>query len=99
MTMMFRVTSAWAIAATLVGCAETTGVREHDAMLGALNRSERERANGAGGDDVVFGGAALDRKALVAAVLARNPDLDAARETWRAATAAYPIAVSLDDPM
>jgi outer membrane protein TolC len=42
---------------------------------------------------------ALDRAAIVAAVLARNPDLDAARATWRAAVAAYPSAVAIDDPM
>ncbi|MEO7735436.1 MAG: TolC family protein [Kofleriaceae bacterium] len=96
MRITFPVTSSWAITATLFGCAETTGTREHDAMISALYRTDRDRTNG---DDVVFGSAALDRNALVAAVLARNPDLDAARETWRAAAAAYPIATALDDPM
>jgi outer membrane protein TolC len=65
-------------------------------MILKLARSDRERATS---DDVVFGSAALDRKALVTAVLARNPDLDLARETWRAAAAGYASAVSLDDPM
>jgi outer membrane protein TolC len=88
--------SSCVIAATLVSCAETTGARAYDAMILELSRSDRERANA---DDVVFGGAALDRRALVAAVLARNPDLDAARATWRAAAAGYAGAVSLDDPM
>ncbi|HEX8110341.1 MAG TPA: TolC family protein [Kofleriaceae bacterium] len=42
---------------------------------------------------------ALDRAAVVAAVLAHNPDLDAVRATWRAAVAAFPSAISLDDPV
>ncbi|MEO6773999.1 MAG: TolC family protein [Kofleriaceae bacterium] len=92
---MSSVTSSWAIAATLFGCAETTGPREHDAMIRALYRTDRDRAHGVVG----FGSAELDRNALVAAVLARNPDLEAARETWRAAASAYPIATALDDPM
>ncbi len=94
MRVTFSVASSCAIAAALFGCAETSGLREHDAMIDALSRMERTP-----GDDVVFGTAALDRKALVVAVLARNPELDVARETWRAATAAYPSAVALDDPM
>ncbi len=32
----------------------------------------------------------LDRRLLVEAVLARNPDAEAAREAWRAALAEYP---------
>jgi outer membrane protein, heavy metal efflux system len=96
MRFPFPVVSSWAIAATLVGCVETTGARTYDAMILELSRSRPERASA---DDVVFGSAALDRRALVAAVLARNPNLAAARETWRAAAAGYASAVSLDDPM
>jgi outer membrane protein TolC len=65
-------------------------------MLDALARGDRERLTG---DTVAVGGAALDRRALVTAVLARNPELDVARETWRAAAAAYPGAAALADPM
>jgi outer membrane protein TolC len=92
---MFSATSA--IAAALWGCAETSAIREHDAMIYALARTpEREHS---AGDEVAVGSGALDRSALVTAVLARNPDLEVARETWRAAAAAYPGAVALDDPM
>jgi outer membrane protein TolC len=41
----------------------------------------------------------LDRSALVAEVLRRNPSLEAARWAWRAALARYPQETSLDDPM
>ncbi len=85
----------------VAGCAGAAGTRSHDAMVAALRDADRERparivdelALDAGPDR------ALDRAALVAAVLARNPELDAARETWRAAAAAYPPAVALADPM
>ena len=88
--------SSWAITTLLVGCAETAGARAHDALIFQLSRSDRARVNV---DDAGFGTVVLDRKALVTAVLARNPDLAAARETWRASTAAYAGAVALDDPM
>jgi outer membrane protein, heavy metal efflux system len=94
--MRLQVISSWAIATTVLGCAETTGARAHDAMIVALARSDHERASDR---ELALGGATLDRAALVSAVLARNPDLDAAREAWRAAAAGYPGAVSLDDPM
>lgn len=41
----------------------------------------------------------LERAALVRAVLARNPNLHAARYAWRAAIARYPQVTALDDPM
>jgi outer membrane protein TolC len=50
--------------------------------------------------DTLFASAdTLGRGELVAAVLARNPDLEAAREAWGAALARYPQARSLSDPM
>src|SRR5690349_17228549 len=81
-----------------VGACAGAGAREHDAMLAALQQSERGRPAQLG-DDVALGSGTLDRAALVAAVLARNPDLDAARATWRAAIATYPSATALEDPM
>lgn len=84
----------------LAGCVDTARVRQHDAMYVAVSRATAERAHSGALDDaslVVDG--ALDRAAIVAAVLARNPDLDAARAIWRAAVSAFPSAVSLDDPM
>ncbi|HEX3483372.1 MAG TPA: TolC family protein, partial [Kofleriaceae bacterium] len=84
----------------VAGCVAGGGVPQHDTLVAAVARAESERARVPPLDDaslVVDG--ALDRGAVVAAVLARNPDLDAARATWRAAVAAYPSAVALDDPM
>jgi cobalt-zinc-cadmium efflux system outer membrane protein len=45
------------------------------------------------------GRTSLERRALVEAVLARNPNLEVARQAWRAALARYPQATGLDDPM
>ncbi len=86
------------IVSIFAGCASATGGREHDAMLSALARAERDHPPTIG-DDVPLGNESLDRAALVAAVLARNPDLDAARATWRAATAAYSSTTAIADPM
>ena len=50
--------------------------------------------------DRLFPGALeLEREALIAEVLRRNPSLAAARFAWRAALARYPQVTSLDDPM
>jgi len=43
--------------------------------------------------------APLERETLVLAVLARNPNLEAARQAWRAALAEHPQARSLEDTM
>ncbi len=43
--------------------------------------------------------ASLTREALVAEVLARNPEVSAAESAWRAALARVPQAAGLDDPM
>jgi len=82
----------------LAGCAGPSGARAHEAMLGELRTLERAQPAQLG-EDLALGTPALDRAALVAAVLGRNPELDQARETWRAAVAAYPAAVALADPM
>ena len=50
-------------------------------------------------DDLFAGHTALDRQALIAAVLARNPSIGAARWAWRAALARYPQETALEDPM
>ena len=88
------------VIAGLAGCVGGARVRQHDAMVAAVTRAAAERPRAGELDDaalVVDG--ALDRAAVVTAVLARNPDLDAARATWRAAVAAFPSAVALDDPV
>jgi outer membrane protein TolC len=69
-------------------------------MYAAVSRADSERARVQDIDDAsLVAGGELDRAKVVAAVLARNPDLDVARATWRAAVAAYPSAIALDDPM
>jgi outer membrane protein, heavy metal efflux system len=77
----------------LLGCA-VQGSRERDAMIEVLSKSRMSVDH-----DVAFVGVTLDRAALVTAVLARNPDLDVARETWRATIAAYPTVAAISDPM
>ena len=83
---------------SIAGCAGPTGAQAHEAMLAELRRIDRARPAQLG-EDLALGTPALDRATLVAAVLGRNPELDQARETWRAAAAAYPSAVALADPM
>jgi outer membrane protein TolC len=51
------------------------------------------------GTNLFVGDAALDRRRLIAAVIERNPNLEVARQAFRAALARYPQATSLDDPM
>ena len=53
---------------------------------------------GADGGDVLFGPGALDRSALVEAVLERNPEIDTARQVLRAVLEEQPVAGALDDP-
>ena len=81
-----------------LGCAGVEASRERDSMIEALSKSGSE-SHLSVEHDVAFVGGALDRAPLVTAVLARNPELDVARETWRATVAAYPSAVALADPM
>lgn len=89
-----------ALGVALAGCVAGAAARQHDAMAVAIARAESDRARAGEPDGAALGvDGRLDRAAVVAAVLARHPDLDAARATWRAAVAAYPSAVALDDPM
>lgn len=85
----------------LGGCAH--GQRgEYHAQKSALDAAETR--NGADreqlGEPSSFpSDTALDREALVRAVLARNPNLEAARQAWRATLAEHPQARSLEDTM
>lgn len=89
-----------ALVAALAGCVDSARVRQYDTLVAAVSRAESDHARAKPLDDASLAvNGELDRAAIVAAVLARNPDLDAARATWRAAVAAYPAAVALDDPM
>jgi cobalt-zinc-cadmium efflux system outer membrane protein len=92
--MRMHVLSALALAA---GCGGSLG-SVHDqyrAQLDALRRSAPARD-----DAPLFVDAkALDRAALIDAALARNPDVESARQGWRAALAEVDAATALDDPM
>lgn len=79
----------------LASCAGSLPTHDYDTMLGDLRRDAAPRP----ADDAVTTASQLDRETLVAAVLARNPDLEAARAMYRAAVAGYPSATGLPDPM
>jgi len=49
-------------------------------------------------DNPLEGQEALNRAALIRAVLERNPSVESARQAWREALARYPQAIALDDP-
>ncbi len=88
----------WALAigtSLLLGCAPSTRARQD-----ALWRAHAAGARAVHDDGVtLFAGAVqLERAALIEAVLARNPDVDAARAGLRAALAAVPQHTALDDP-
>ncbi len=61
--------------------------------------ARRETSPTPEGDAPFRGLPALEREALVRAVLQRNPSLRAAQAAWRAALARYPQETSLEDPM
>ncbi len=84
--------------ALIIGCG-STGQRQYDGMLTELRGAGRPSQPIDGGRDLFAGAAELDRAELVEAVLARNPDVEAARQAWRAALAEYPQATSIEDPM
>ena len=94
----FAVWFAAAIGAGMGGCGASSQERRYDGMLVDMRRAERHAEQGDG--EALFAGAtSLDRAALVEAVLARNPDVEAARQAWRAALAEFPQASAIDDPM
>jgi outer membrane protein, heavy metal efflux system len=83
-------------AALLVGCG-SAAERRNDQMLGELGRMRPVPRDD--GRQLFAGAAQLERAAVVEAALARNPDVDAAREAWRAALAEARGAGALEDPM
>lgn len=82
------------------GCAGATAEREYGAQLRAYRQLDSRPGDDGASDAAVFAGAAaMDRGALIEAVLARNPSIEAARRAWGAALEEVPQATSLDDPM
>lgn len=82
---------------TLAGCAAEQRARYEGLQL-ELRGLEPSSAQAGEDDDPFAGRDVLERSAVVDAVLARNPSIDAARYAWRAALAEFPQVTSLDDP-
>jgi len=88
---------ALALAAPLLwSCAGPSLTTRHHDQQDAWQRSAPAPP---AADDPFAGHATLERQALIAAVLARNPSIASARWAWRAALARYPQDTALDDPM
>ncbi|HSN29445.1 MAG TPA: TolC family protein [Kofleriaceae bacterium] len=84
----------------VAGCAGSLDrTHDYDTMLGALRRDDAARSDGDAALAAVTSAQALDRTALVRAVLARNPTLGAMRAAWHAAAADVRAAGTLEDPM
>lgn len=95
--MQRRAAAVCTAAALAVGACATGGQSErYDSMREQLSRIRvAPRA-----DENPFATApTLSRTALVAAVLERNPGVEAARASWQAALARYPQETALADPM
>ncbi len=84
----------------VAGCAGSLDrTHDYDTMLGALRRDDTARPDNDAALAAVTSAPALDRTALVRAVLARNPSLGAMRAAWHAAAADVRAAGTFDDPM
>jgi outer membrane protein TolC len=80
------------------GCAGSWAPSIRD-QRDAWQHAEARAASAAAAPDPFAGAAALERAALVRAVLERNPSIAAARHAWRAALERAPQEAALDDPM
>ncbi len=87
-----------ALTSLTIGCAAGEKARE-DALWREYRASSRTYAQQQDGASLFAGDPHLQREALVAAVLARNPSVNATREAVRAALAEIPRATALADPM
>lgn len=86
-----------------VGCASTTNAEYRERLSSyrelAADDGRSELADDDDGERLFEGAASLGQGALVDAVLARSPTLEAARHAWRAALEEVPQESALDDPM
>ncbi len=82
------------------GCAGSGGGTRYRELTEAWRAEASAPADtAAGADSTPFAGAdSLLLEPLVREVLARNPDIESARQGWRAALERYPQATSLPDP-
>jgi cobalt-zinc-cadmium efflux system outer membrane protein len=87
------------LAGAALACQTPASVR-HRMLAEDFRRSDPAIQRASEADAALFADRErLDRRTLVAAVLERNPNLEVARQAWRAAIARYPQVTSLDDPM
>ncbi|MFZ1865525.1 MAG: TolC family protein [Polyangiales bacterium] len=101
---MKRVSIIAAAVPWIVGVAQWTGCahgqhERYEQLQSALHEAKQRGSEEARPEEPVFfpSDSPLQREALVRAVLERNPNLEAARQAWRAALAEHPQARSLQD--
>lgn len=82
------------VLATQVGFVAPASAEHRGSHLDSATIGDREAT-----DDPFHGAETLERAALVAAVLERNPTIEAARASWRAASSMPSRERAFDDPM
>lgn len=88
------------VLSVLTGCTASISSRpDYNAMLGEIRQSERAREASDTRVANLASAKALDRHALIEAVLAANRDIEAMRQAWRASLAEARGAGSIEDPM
>lgn len=94
-----RVSSALLLLVALAGCATSESGRRHEELTQRYQAESAVREDVGQPDLTLFASdSVLEPSHLVQEVLARNRSLEAARQAWRAALAAYPQATALEDP-
>jgi outer membrane protein TolC len=93
-----RARAALVFAATLCACASGGQQSHYDSLHARLERAADEPRSSADADPL-GGSSVLERRALVALVLDRNPGLEAQRAAARAALARWPQETALPDPI
>jgi outer membrane protein TolC len=93
------VTSAYLCLPVLLGCGTSDSGRRHEELTHEFQEETAARADlDEPGFTMFAGDSVLEPSHLIREVLARNQNLEAARQTWRAALATYPQATALQDP-
>lgn len=87
------------VLSVFTGCTATLTSHDERAMLGELRQADRVHGETDTRLAKLLAAPHLDRGALIDAVLAANPDVEAMRQAWRAGVAEARAAGALDDPM
>lgn len=83
------------VGVSLLAACEPSAMSRYRRARAELPASQPARLD----EDPFVGATVLDRRALIDAVLARNPDVETARAGWRRALSRVPQEGALDDPM